>query len=761
VLERSRTLDAFRASRIAPRHVILAPLVSLSFDVPGGALSAAVLAVLFVIAVVVGLREVRSLARDRRLALASMRIATATVAFSLASQPTFVHERLDTETGRLAILFDVSRSTTIADDHGESRAARVRAVAASMGAEHAETTPDVHVFGDRATASTLDDVAAGHTRLADDTRIGDAIRSIAQDDVGAILLVSDGADHEGDAVQAAIETGARIHTLALGSEETPRDDAIANLAADSVGFLRRTAHVRVTVRSLGASGERTVSLRQGERVLREEHVVLQDGEEREVDLTFVPAALGRALYHVSMPIEDGDVVPANNDRAFLVRTLRDDLRVLLVAGQPSWDQRFLRAFLERDPTTDLISFFILRQTADMTMADPDDLALIPFPVDELFSEHLGSFDVVLFQNFDYGPYEMAQYLPRIRDYVLRGGSFAMIGGPLAFTAAGYAETPLADVLPVDVLPRSTPVTETTTTDRFSPIVAEGAEHHPLVTLAPEPSANAAAWSSLAPMIGVNVVRGLAHDGQLLLRHPTAHAPSGEPLPVLVSASIGRGRVIALMSDTSWRWGLTTGGETGDASAYERFWDRAVRWLARDPALEPARVTTDRESYGPEARIEVSGSLSDARYAPLAGEAITVSIRTESANTVSTVDARTDERGELHVDLVAPSDPAGYVVVAARRGDTSDLAEEPFVVEAGGAELADPRANHALLAEIARATSGTAFTSASTPSIGSLDTRRVRSLGVEIVRPFASPWAFVVAVAIFAAEWVLRRRWGLR
>ena len=48
-------------------------------------------------------------------------------------------------------------------------------------------------------------------------------------------------------------------------------------------------------------------------------------------------------------------MPENNKRAFLVRVTRDKLRVLLVAGQPSWDERFLRAFFKRDPAIDLIS----------------------------------------------------------------------------------------------------------------------------------------------------------------------------------------------------------------------------------------------------------------------------------------------------------------------------------------------------------------------------------------------------------------------
>jgi uncharacterized membrane protein len=492
-----------------------------------------------------------------------------------------------------------------------------------------------------------------------------------------------------------------------------------------------------------------------------------DGEgEATVDIEFTPDRLGRAVYRLSIPTASDDAVPENNERAFLVRVARDNLRVLLVAGQPSWDQRFLRAFLTRDPTTDLISFFILRNTADMTMADPEELALIPFPTDELFREHLGSFDVVLFQNFEYAPYQMAQYLPRIRDYVMRGGSFAMIGGPLSFSAAGYAETPIAEVLPVGVLPRGTPAAAATTTDRFSPRIADDATRHPILALAPDPRANAEAWAALAELQGLNVVTEV-RGGHLLLHHPTRRDRSGGPLPVLVTGTAGRGRVLALMTDTSWRWGMTTAGLAGDASAYERFWDRALRWLARDPALEPARVTTDRESYGPGARVRVEASLADDRYVPLASRDVRLALIGDEDRVLAGADVRTDGEGRGAAELEAPQTPGGYRVAAflgsgePAAGATS-IASDWLVVEPGGDELADPRPRPELLRELAERTGGT-FTEdpASAPDLESFDASRVRSLGVTTERPFATGWAFLALMALFGLEWILRRRWGAR
>ena len=114
----------------------------------------------------------------------------------------------------------------------------------------------------------------------------------------------------------------------------------------------------------------------------------------------------------------------------MLRVIRDRVRVLLVAGRPSWDVRFLRGLLKQDPNVDLVSFFILRSNADQP-GPQEDLSLIPFPVAEIFGEQLRTFDAVLFVNFAYAPYrglEIERFLPNLRDYVRNGGALAMVGG---------------------------------------------------------------------------------------------------------------------------------------------------------------------------------------------------------------------------------------------------------------------------------------------------------------------------------------------
>ena len=92
------------------------------------------------------------------------------------------------------------------------------------------------------------------------------------------------------------------------------------------------------------------------------------------------------------------------DKVITVAVARDRVRLLHVAGRPTYDVRALRTWLKSDASVDVVAFFILRTHTDNVHASPDELALIPFPVDELFTKHLPSFDAVVLQDFDAAPY---------------------------------------------------------------------------------------------------------------------------------------------------------------------------------------------------------------------------------------------------------------------------------------------------------------------------------------------------------------------
>src|SRR5690606_23958990 len=148
-----------------------------------------------------------------------------------------------------------------------------------------------------------------------------------------------------------------------------------------------------------------------------------DGLPAPVRFEVAPDRVGQFVYEITVPPQPGEATVANNSRAFVVKVLRDKVRVLHVAGRPDWDVRALRTLLRRDPNVELLSYYILRGLDDIAREDTTAaLSLIPFPTDELFEEELGSFDLVILHNFDAVQHQVEQYLDNIASYVEEGGA---------------------------------------------------------------------------------------------------------------------------------------------------------------------------------------------------------------------------------------------------------------------------------------------------------------------------------------------------
>ena len=83
---------------------------------------------------------------------------------------------------------------------------------------------------------------------------------------------------------------------------------------------------------------------------------------------------------------------------------------------------------------------------------------------------------------------------------------------------------------------------------------------------------------------------------------------------------------------------------------------------------------------------------------------------------------------------------------------------------GGAdrEFADPRLNEALLRRVARQSGGRYVHASDASRVADwLKQSSPQNAAPERRDLWHEPWAFALIVALLSAEWILRRRWGLR
>ncbi len=159
-------------------------------------------------------------------------------------------------------------------------------------------------------------------------------------------------------------------------------------------------------------------------------------------------------------------------------------------------------------------------------------------------------------------------LKLIREYVGAGGGLLKVGGYLSYQgingAARYRGTPVADVLPVDILPYDDRIE---LPEGFEPQIIGPADHPILAGLGRD-------WP---PLLGVNEVTLKAGNAaQLLARLPQAEG--GHPL--LATGTYGNGRVVAWTSDIGPHW---LPPEFGGWSGYARLWRQTLAWITQTGA----------------------------------------------------------------------------------------------------------------------------------------------------------------------------------
>ena len=168
------------------------------------------------------------------------------------------------------------------------------------------------------------------------------------------------------------------------------DRRLRVLQAPPFGIVGQDATLRVQVDDLGAPpgphGTATLTLkREGDPPISREVAV---GEPQ--DITVPVTRPGQMLLELDASPWPGEVSRVNNQAIVSIEGVRDRLKVLLVSGTPNQGERVWRRLLKADPSVDLVHFTILRPPDKDHTTPLNELALIAFPIRELFQEKVAS-----------------------------------------------------------------------------------------------------------------------------------------------------------------------------------------------------------------------------------------------------------------------------------------------------------------------------------------------------------------------------------
>ncbi len=597
------------------------------------------------------------------------------------------------------------------------------------------------------------------------SRLGQGLRGILNELRGtpptAIVLLTDGVTTEGeslsDAASYAQRKGVPLFAIGVGNDAPARDIKLVDLLVDEVAFVDDLVQFEVKVAATACAG-RDVRLvlrhRDSPDTLAETTVhVDSDDQTQTARLTHRPTEAGEFHYVVeATPVAD-ELQEQNNRRQATVSVRREQIRVLLAQAYPSFEFRYLKNLLERDPT---VALSTVLQEADPEYVAADKTALRVFPSRR---EAIFDFDVIVFG--DVNPqFVSAATLETLAEFVDRkGGGLAFIAGP-RYSPWSYRGSPLAGLLPVEVIDGASPEPSLALTEPFVMQPTEAGLALPPLQLGDTPEESRRIWSQLPGCYWLTPATRLKPGALALAEHPTALVAGGKPWPVISMQFVGAGRVLFHATDETWRWRY----RVGDVF-FARYWIQTIRYLSRAKLLgqdRTAELTTDRREYRRGENVRLRVRFLDERQAPEADDGATVMIERAGGNSQRVALRRNSlVRGVFEGDLVQPPEGDYHAWLAAPALEGRPPAADFQVIALPG-ELGQTRLDVAELERAARESRGKFYRATDIRRLLS-DLPPGRQVPIETLPPWVlwNKWPLVLAFTmLLVVEWLVRKWCGM-
>jgi len=488
-----------------------------------------------------------------------VRLLALGVLWLILANPSLIVENREPQRDTVVIVVDQSRSQDLGErkQRTEKALAELREKLAKIG------NLDIRV------------VRGGATAAEDGTflfaALDRALADLPRKRLAGVVMITDGQVHDVPPEARMIRGIAPFHVLLSGrKDEQDRKLVVEN--APAFGLMGKPLQMKLRVDDGNGATGGTARL-----------TIKRDGTPwktlrvpvgRSVTLDFELEHPGTTYFEVEVEPGQRELTLENNRKVVAVNGIRDRLRVLLISGEPHPGERAWRNLLKADPGVDLVHFTILRPPEKRDLTPVNELALISFPVRELFQEKLDQFHLIIFDRYKRRGVIRSRYLQNIADYVKKGGALLVAAGPAYAGNLSLGTTAIGPLLPSEA-------TGQIFEEGFRAKRSDLGKRHPVT----------------GPLTGSGV--GPRPWGRWF-RHIDARAAKGQVLlngargrPLLVLDRVEKGRVAQLLTDQAWLWdrGFDNGGPQAELLR------RLSHWLMKEPELEEnalrARIVNKR------------------------------------------------------------------------------------------------------------------------------------------------------------------------
>jgi uncharacterized membrane protein len=702
--------------------------------------------------------------RDRVVLLA-LRLAVLAVVVVALMHPILVVSEAVPQRNVVGVLVDDSRSMRIADLNGTTRADAVRHLLGTRDSSLYRALADkfvVRLFrfsGNGERVAQLGDLSYDGVR----TQLGPALEAARQELTGVplsgLVLVSDGADNStGSLTDAVMSLGARhvpVFTVGVGRERFTKDIEVSRVEAPRSVLKGASLVVDVMVSQRGYTGEKVqLIVEDGGQIVSTQSVTLSgDGEAIPIRVRVPTTEAGARVLTFRIAPQPGEMVAQNNTQQAIVNVSDRREKILYIEGEPRFEMRFLRDAVRDDKNLQVVTLQRLAKDQFRRFSVDDSLDLVagfPKTRDELFAYKgviLGSMEASYFTG---------DQLRMLADFVSeRGGGLLALGGRRSLGEGGFAGTPVAEVLPVDL--GGGPNDKAGYLSELKVDVTIPGSMHAATQIAEAESTSAKRWKTMPPVTSVNRI-GRARPGAtvLLTGEPTK---GGDRQIVLAYQRYGRGKAIVFPVQDSWQWQMLN--DVGDVT-FESYWRQLLRWLVSDvPSRVMVAAASDQAAPGDP--VGLNAEISDKTFLKVNNAEAVARVTSPSGNVSEMpLEWSVTRDGEYKASFT-PSEKGLYRVDVRARMGTDSIVSDPSYVASGdlsteyfGAEMRAP-----LLKRIADETGGRFYTGDNVAQLAKdIVFTDAGNTVVDRKDLWDMPIVFLLILVLVTSEWGYRKLRGL-
>lgn len=465
---------------------------------------------------------------------------------------------------------------------------------------------------------------------------------------GSVVLFSDGQVRNPAGVENLAEhyhrLGVPIHVVPVGEENKGGDIAIVGLVAPDRVRKQSEVEVQVFLRNFGYDGQRnTIQLWSVDekdtpsKKLAELPITLRSGIQSQT-LTFQSDIRAQKI-RVIIPPQSDEISSDNNYFSTDIAVDRTKIRVLYVEGNTRQTTGFqaqlqrtfrstvrgaysdLKEALTKDPDIECIVVAASGGTRLQRVNNPT-MSTQGFP--KTIAE-LAAFDAIILSNVSRDSFTEEQ-LEWIEQWVgKRGAGLCMAGGESSFSAGGWGEGFISNVLPVELEDNSDwdPGIEIA----IDPEVVS--TRHPIWHIVDDDTKNRSIMRSFPPINGANrfsrvkpnLTTILATTDSISSATTVGNSGAGfQPKKkinahaAIVVGRYGKGRTMAMAAPITAPSAQQFVNEWGDGDNryYAKFWRNAIYWLTENSSIGRRRliVSADKRYYQPGENITLRASAYD-------------------------------------------------------------------------------------------------------------------------------------------------------